>query len=246
MEKPYIEKIDTRGDIDIWLVDGKYIRDNMDPEFTNFSHHYIFSFIPQNEFWIDREHNKGEVDFFIDHMLIEHRLMSEKKDKSCAMDMGDRVERRERKNSQLFKEIRRDDVDKEELIKKIHKELLKEYSKNINVWVVNGELVRDFFYIDFTEGGHDRVYPFVPEKEVWLDDDLNPNERKFVLLHEIHERNLMPDNQQIHIQSGMLKEDANYTKVYGSAHKSASKLEYLCRHHPEKLEEKLKEEIDKI
>jgi len=245
MQKPYIKKIDTRGDIDIWLVDGKYIRDNMDPEFTNFSHHYLFSFIPKNEFWIDKEHNKGETNFFIDHMLVEHRLMAGGKGESYAMEMGDRVERRERKNSQLATEVHKDATKKEDLIKKIHKELLKEYSKNVDVWVVSGELVRDFFYIDFTEGGHDRVYAFIPEKEVWLDDDLSPSERKFVLLHEIHERNLMPDNRQVHIQGGIVKEDANYDKIYDSAHESASRLEYLCRHHPEKLEEKLKEEMKK-
>lgn len=245
MQKPYIEKIDTRGDIDIWLVDGKYIRDNTDPEFTNFGHHYLFSFIPKNEFWIDREHNKGETNFFIDHILIEHRLMAEGKDESYAMEMGDRVERKERKNSQLATEVHKDATKKEDLIKKIHKELLKEYSKNVDVWVVSGELVRDFFYIDFTEGGHDRVYAFIPEREIWLDDDLSPGERKFILLHELHERNLMPDNRQVHIQGGIVKEDANYDKIYGSAHESASRLEYLCRHHPEKLEEKLKEEMEK-
>jgi len=32
----YIEKIDQRGDFDVWIVDGSYIRGHIDEEFTNF------------------------------------------------------------------------------------------------------------------------------------------------------------------------------------------------------------------
>ena len=245
MQKPYIKKIAKRGHIDVWLVDGEYVRDNIDREFTNFGQHYICKFIPENEFWIDQEHKTGEAKFFIDHMLTEHRLMAEGKNSSDAIGAADRVERRERRNSALAKEVYKEKEYKNDLIEKVHKELLKEYSKKTNIWVVSGELVRDFFYTDFTEGGHDRVYAFIPENEVWLDDDLSLQERKFVLLHELHERNLMPDNKQIHIKDGSVIEDKNYTKIYDSAHQSASRLEYFCRHHPEKLEEKLKLEIDK-
>ena len=245
MEKPYIKKIAKRGHIDVWLVDGQYIRTHMDPEFTNFSHHYIFNFIPENEFWIDHERKTGETRFFIDHMLVEHRLMAEGKGESEAMDFGNKVERRERRNSELVKEILKDKKNDKDVIAKIHKELLSEYSKNVKTWVVNGELVRTLFFLDFTEGGHDRVYAFVPENEVWLDDDLNLSERKFVLLHELRERNLMPDNQQVHIKNGIVKEDENFSKIYDSAHRSASRLEYFCRHHPEELDKKLQEEINK-
>jgi hypothetical protein len=246
MRKPYIKKIAKRGNINVWLIDGKYVRENLNHEFTNFGQHYIFKFIPQNEFWIDREHKKGEAKFFIDHMLIEHRLMAEGKSGSDAMSAGDKVERRERRNSELAKEIYKEKEDKKDLIERVHKELLKEYGPKINVWIVSGELVRDFFYTDFTEGGHNRVYAFIPENEIWLDDDLGLQERKFVLLHELHERGLMPDNKQINIKNRGVIVNENYTKTYNSAHQSASRLEYFCRHHPEKLEEKLKTEMDKI
>ena len=246
MEKPYIKKIAKRGHIDVWLVDGKYVRENINHDFTNFGQHYICKFIPQNEFWIDWEHKKGEAKFFIDHMLTEHRLMAEGKSDSDAIGIADKVERRERRNSTLAKEAYKEKENKKDLIEKVHRAQLKEYGPKINVWIVSGELVRDFFYTDFTEGGHDRVYAFIPEDEVWLDDDLNPQERKFVLLHELHERNLMPDNKQIHIKSGSVIEDKNYNKIYGSAHRSASRLEYFCRYHPEKLDKKIKAEINKI
>ncbi|MBU2053184.1 MAG: hypothetical protein KJ721_03000 [Nanoarchaeota archaeon] len=101
--------------------------------------------------------------------------------------------------------------------------------KGIKVWLVNGELVRDIFYIDFSEGGHDKVYFFVPEKEIWIDDDITPHERKFVLLHELHERILMAKGMK-----------------YIQAHESSSKIESFCRHHPDKFKKIMKKEIEKI
>ena len=76
--------------------------------------------------------------------------------------------------------------------------------------------------IDFTEGGHDYVYEFVPENEVWIDDDIAEKERGYVLLHELHERNRMARGW-----------------LYNKAHAESSRLEYRCRHHPEELHEAL-------
>ena len=61
----------------------------------------------------------------------------------------------------------------------------------LSVWIINGRLVRSGFDDDFTEGGHDYVYEFVPRDEIWIDNDLEEVERPYVLLHELHERNLM-------------------------------------------------------
>jgi len=35
-------------------------------------------------------------------------------------------------------------------------------------------------------------HEFVPTGEVWIDNDIVEKERGFVLLHELHERNRMP------------------------------------------------------
>lgn len=99
----------------------------------------------------------------------------------------------------MVKEIFKEKKDDKDIIAKIHKEFLKEYSKNVKVWIVNGELVRSLFFLD----------------------------------------------QQVHIQNGIVKEDQNFSKIYDSAHRSASRLEYFCRHHLEKLDEKLTAEINK-
>jgi hypothetical protein len=223
MRKPYIKKVDRIGPQTVWIVDGQYVRKNIDEEFTNFGQHYGFRFIPLHEFWIDKEHGPGEQRFFIDHMLVEYRLMAEGMSYDKALEKADAVERRERLKVKRTRKISR--RSKKSIVEKIHKRLLKKYSGPVQVWIVNGELVRSLDFIDFTEGGHDRVYDFVPKNEVWLDDDLGPGERRFVLLHELHERHLM-----------------TLGWPYPKAHRSASRIEYHCRAHPEDLEADLRVE----
>lgn len=224
MKKPYVKKLDKIGRITVWIVDGQQVRKVMDEEFTNFGQHGRFHFIPKNEFWIDREIGPGEQQFFIDHLLVEHRLMASGMTYDRALERADAVEKKERRKTELIKEIA--SLTKPGIIESVHKCLLKKYSREVKVWVVKGELVRGLFFIDFTEGGHDRVYHFVPPNEVWLDDDLSPRERRYVLLHELHERTLMVQGW-----------------TYGRAHRDASRVEYFCRSHPAELEANLRMEI---
>ena len=92
----------------------------------------------------------------------------------------------------------------------------------VAVWIVNGRFVRSVFDIDFTAGGHDHVYEFVPQGEVWIDGDIVEKERGFVLLHELHERNRMAKGDP-----------------YSTAHADSSRIEFRCRHHPDELHDAL-------
>lgn len=229
MKKPYIRKIVSISKFNVYSVDGKYVRGHLNEEFTNFGQHYRFRFIPENEFWIDDEHTPGEAEFFIDHMLVENRLMAEGRNYDDAIVLADKAEMKERRKIDYVRKGIPPHPKKAEYMPEIHQKLLKKYSTdNIKVWIVDGELVRNLFFIDFTEGGHDKVYKFVPAHEVWLDDDLQLRELRYVLLHEVHERRLMARGWP-----------------YSKAHRSASHIEYYCRHHPRELDVKLKEEIDK-
>jgi len=107
----------------------------------------------------------------------------------------------------------------------VHVRLWKKLENGVSVWIVNGRLVRSVFDIDFTEGGHDYVYEFVPEREVWIDDAIEEKERGYVLLHELHERNRMANGWP-----------------YSKAHAESSRFEYRCRHHPDELHEALASE----
>ena len=73
--------------------------------------------------------------------------------------------------------------------------------------------------------GHDYVYEFVPQNEIWVDDDIAEAERGYVILHELHERNLMAKGW-----------------TYDKAHSDSSRVEYRMRHHPDELHDALIDE----
>ncbi|PIU22388.1 MAG: hypothetical protein COT14_01375 [Candidatus Diapherotrites archaeon CG08_land_8_20_14_0_20_30_16] len=94
------------------------------------------------------------------------------------------------------------------------------------MWLVNGRAVRDLFYTDFTHGGNDKVYKFVPKYEIWLDDNLSPAERRFAAVHELYERNTMA-----------------YKKLcYDDSHDLASELELFYRHNPKNVMKRIRYE----
>ena len=36
LKQPYLRKVDKRGDIQVWIMDGSYVCGHIDEEFTNF------------------------------------------------------------------------------------------------------------------------------------------------------------------------------------------------------------------
>jgi hypothetical protein len=217
LQPPYLSKDETRGDFQVWIVDGAYIRGHIDEEFTNFGQHYRYPYIPQKELWIDQEAQHDERRFFIEHLLVEHRLMAAGKGYAEALVEADRAERKERRRAG---DIRRLTQNGQKLPDghDVHERLWKKLENGVGVWIVNGRMVRSGFDIDFTGGGHDYVYEFVPENEVWIDDAIEEGERGYILVHELHERNLM--------SGGM---------PYSRAHGDSSRVEYRCRRHPDEL-----------
>jgi frataxin-like iron-binding protein CyaY len=228
--KPYVGFCERVQGFDVWTVDGQYVRENLDEEFTNFGQHLNFKFIPARELWLDAENTPGEAHFFVAHLLEENGLMARGVPYDDALAKADDMERSERLASGPGREgaALLSSGRTAELIARIHKTLLAEYSDGVKVWIVDGELVRDVFFIDFTEGGHDKVYKFVPANEVWIDDDVRPGERRFILLHEMHERALMSRGW-----------------AYRRAHRDSSRIEYHYRRHPAGLDAALRAEIAK-
>jgi hypothetical protein len=218
---PYVKKIDERGNLVIWAVDGAYIRGHVDEEFTNFGQHYRYHYIPEKEFWIDQGTRSDEWRFFIDHLLVEHRLMEKGMPYEKAIIEADMEERKERRRAHDLIKL----TDHGQRLpggNDVHVRLWKKLKSGLSIWIVNGRLVRSVFDIDFTAGGHDYVYEFVPENEVWIDDDIEEVERGYVLLHELHERNRMAGGWD-----------------YDKAHAESSRLEYRLRHHPDELHDAL-------
>jgi len=224
MVKPYLERICKKNDKIIWLVDASFIRKNIDVEFTNFGHHYRFPFIPKNEFWIDQETYRLERKFFITRLFAEHALMKKGLNYDVALEIADRIEKRQRRVKKIVKKIKKL---KEHYLKLKKKKVL--MIDQLQVWLVNGKLVRDHFYVDFTLGGHDLVYSFIPKKEIWIEEKLSRREQQFVLVHEFCERDCMSRGISYH-----------------QAHLLANKPELRCRKNPSLLKKMLKKEIEKF
>lgn len=227
MKRPYVKKIDEIAGFKVWIVNGYWIRKNICDDFTNYAQHYQFEFIPEDEFWIDIEATKRkEVKFYIQAMLVMNKLMAEGISRKKAARIADELEKVERSKTKAVKKLEEEKQDEEKTIKKIHKTFLKRLSGNVKVWIVRGDLVRALFYADFTQGGHEYVYKFIPKGEVWLDDDIFKKEIPFVLIHELHERRWMARGLR-----------------YDPAHEYANAVEYDCRNNPNKIKRRLRLEI---
>ena len=98
----------------------------------------------------------------------------------------------------------------------------------ISVWVVDGFMIRNKVYLDFTEGGNSEAYIWMPPNEIWLDTDVHEDEQHFVLLHELSEMNGMR----------WLKMD------YDSAHIRANTFEQEARDHPDRFDTLFQEQKD--
>jgi len=230
LKKPYIKKNSEIEGFNVWIVDGNYIRNHIDVEFTNSGLNYRFPFIPKDELWIDEQFgDKDEVEYFAVGLLNYQRLRDEGILRRPAIVLADKMER-----SLRHKDLRKEygsfsKATKEKISRRVHKKLLHDYSNKVKVWIVRGNLVRSLYFIDFTEGGHDWAYKFVPGNEVWIDDDIKPRERKYIILHEILERNLMSRGWR-----------------YNRAHAFVSRVESYYRKNPKKLNKRIVVEVNKM
>jgi len=222
-QPPYIKKLRQRGQIAVWLVDGSLVRTEQDIDFNNFGQHTDFDFIPSSEFWIDHEKHPDEWPLFVEHMAAEHQALRRGLSAEDAAEKGVLAERAARDKAGDLKRLMPEGGLPDP--QRVHLALWKKLENGVSVWMVDGRMVRSVFDLDFTMGGHDHVYEFVPPDEVWIDNDVSDAERPYVLIHELYERNRMKDGW-------------DYTK----AHTAASKIEKHYRKQPDELHPALAEE----
>ncbi len=188
MRRPYLEQLREVLEVRACLVDGEWIRNHLDVDFTNGAHHYSRPYIPSLEVWIDREApGSNELEYLIEHQLHERELMERGVHYLRALRMANHRERQQRRSvldprlvsaaaaEQRGYVFRRElgEVDGDRLI------------------LVNGRAVRDLFDLNFTQGGHHARYRFIPSRQIWIDDAVVDSEREYVIAHEVHELHLM-------------------------------------------------------
>ncbi len=224
----YLKKLGEHDGYTAWLVNGAAVRRELDENFVEYDYHGHFRFIPEREFWIDDEMSEKEYGLYIKRLLKEVSFLKEGMSVADAARQADAFEETLRQNGKRIRSILASQ-NQEVLRRTLKKKRLEEYSGVVSVWLVDGSLVRSVYLLGYAEGGHDIVYSWIPRNEIWLEESLKPEERAFIMLHELHERYLM------------LSEKMSYP----DAHHGATIVEDHYRQDRRGLEERIREEIKK-
>lgn len=209
LHKKLLEKI---GKYSIYTVNAEAIRDTSvsDDEFNHFATHLEFDdLVPNNEVWISQDISKHERQFLIHNGL--HQYEAKHQGKKDWYDYALRLEKAERKKSDGIKFNPK---------KKPPQNLYgRRYCQigDVTAWLINGEIARDLYKVDFILGGNggSGPYPWIPKNEIWIEKNLPPKEIPYVILHEYVENTLM-------MEKGL---------TYDKAHGIASKVEFHHRNH---------------
>ena len=164
--------------MDIVYVDGFKIRNTLDDDFgllhfsgRKISDYYSKWYIPEGEVWIDGI-AKAETDFLL--------KIEQETDKYLAANS--------QKESSDYRSYMKGFYRKGPIPNFIKD---KKTENGLTICYVDGPIVRQYLDPYFIFGGHDLVYDYVPFKEIWLDALTDPQEIKYILLHERVERDLM-------------------------------------------------------
>ena len=103
LKKPYLRIYAQCGDLTAWLVDGRYIRDNIWLDFTEGGNDEVYggadpdkpSFIPKGEIWIDNN-NLAEAPYILLHELTERNNMQDGEDYDQAHEAANTAEQKAR------------------------------------------------------------------------------------------------------------------------------------------------------
>jgi hypothetical protein len=214
------KRLDRIGDYTIYTVNAAAVRDSSqeNDEFNHFSTHLEFpKLVPNKEIWISQDISKHERQFLIHNGFNQYE--GKRKKKRSWYDYALKKEKREREvvDGIKFKPNATNEKPPTKVYDRYYCGIASE-NDDVEVWLVDGEKVRDLFKTDFILGGNGLIYPWCPNQEIWIEKNLLKDEEEeipVVILHEYVERALM-----------------KYKKLsYDKAHTIASKIEFQHRKH---------------
>lgn len=86
----------------------------------------------------------------------------------------------------------------------------------VKIHLVDGGKVKTKHDMDFVEGGHDKVYKWIPKDEVWVDKHLDASQRPYVAFHELVERARMAKGEsydKAHVKANAAEKDMREKKA---------------------------------
>jgi hypothetical protein len=219
------------GKYTIFTVNDEIIRDSAEyaEEFSDYGLNLgkkglstlNFKFIPENEIWIAKSIKPSERNYIVSNALAYIRGIERGLNPGDSYDKAINKEKSVRTkdaiNKLRIKKYKSSDkpthknIPKKVYVKKYG--VIKDKEENVNVFIINGEAVRDLYKTDYVEGGHAYVYDWIPFDEIWIEKIVKQDEIPVIILHEFLERTLM-----------------KYKKFpYVRAHIAASKVEFEHR-----------------
>jgi hypothetical protein len=78
-----------------------------------------------------------------------------------------------------------------ELSNSVVKEFHDDGPDGLKIYKIDGNQVRNTLDVEFIGGGHNLVYPFIPENEIWIETLEGADDQRFILAHELVEIFLM-------------------------------------------------------
>lgn len=215
----------------IYLVDDEAIRDQAEyaEEFSDYGVNLgkrglptiNFKFVPDHEIWIAKSIKTNERHFIMANALAYVKSIERGLSPDKAYDLALLHEKAARTKDAIHKLRLKNkasfiNLPHEKIAEKIYVSeyaVIKDVDGTVRIYLVSGEYVRDLYKTDYVEGGHDYVYPWIPENEIWIDSVIDPEEIPVIVLHEFTERTLM-----------------KYKKIsYARAHFAAAKVEFEHR-----------------
>lgn len=189
------------GDIFIFRVNGAQVRSlsNGLEEFNESASHAIIHEIPENEGWVESTISKEELPFVIFGLVVGIL--------SGDYSTGELAEKAERSKATPSQNGAFDIPDSATYVRKLGEIF------GVKFYLVDANVVRNQYKVDFALGGNNGPYDWVPRDEIWLDAATQPSELPYIALHEFYERHRM-------LQNGL---------DYNKAHAIASTIEWKAR-----------------
>ena len=101
---------DKVSGINVWLVDGKKVREQYNEDFIGGGHHYVYDFIPVPDIWLEETIVDNERGFFLTHELHERRRMASGMEYQKAHNEASAIEQEARKLPQNLGKILREEL----------------------------------------------------------------------------------------------------------------------------------------
>jgi hypothetical protein len=207
----------THDGYSVYSIDASAVRNVAQPdeEFGNFATEKEFpDLIPEGEIWIGQKTLETEGVFFIADALARLREEERGRSEDAAYTAGIEAERvlRGKLTGLKFRDGKPHKRVPDEVYAE-HYVTLPDPEFPIDVWLIDGNVVRSLYKTDYTEGGHGYVYRWVPKRQIWIEKDLDRWELPFIISHEYLELRMMRDE-------GI---------DYDQAHEFAAKIEFDLR-----------------